>query len=143
MPTITPCPSCGKKNRVPLAARGRPRCAVCGTDLPWLVEAGEAEFADAVEQATVPVVVDVWAPWCGPCRTMGPIIDQAAHDLAGRVKVVKVNADEAPQVVSRHGITGIPTLLLYSGGVEKARLVGAQPPPVLRRWVESQIEAPA
>lgn len=141
MADIVTCPSCGRRNRLPLAGTGRARCAACHTDLPWVVDVSEAGFADAVERSTLPVLVDVWAPWCGPCRTVGPLVEELGRDLAGRLKVAKVNADTAPGISARHGISGIPTLLFYAGGRELGRLVGAHPRPALRRWVDGQLAA--
>lgn len=143
---VTPlvaCTSCGAKNRVPVTGSGRVRCAKCHADLPWLVNAGDVEFTAAVEDSTLPVLVDVWAPWCGPCRAVAPAVEQLSRDLAGRLKVVKVNADSAPRVSARHAITSIPTFLLYAAGHETARTVGALPGPQLRTWVESQLPAGA
>lgn len=117
MATVTSCPSCGKRNRVPAAARGRPRCAACGRDLPWLVDAGDSDFAEIVERSALPVLVDVWAPWCGPCRMVSPIVERIATERSGRMKVAKVNSDLAPEISARHGIQSIPTLLLYVGVV--------------------------
>ena len=136
---LTACPSCGRRNRVPVAARGRPRCAACRADLPWLVEAGDADFGAAVEESRLPVLVDVWAPWCGPCRLVAPVVEQLARDRAGRLKVVKVNADEAPAVSGRLGVRGIPTLVLFRDGREIARLTGAQPADALRRWLDQHL----
>ena len=93
--SIVSCASCGTRNRVPATASGIPNCGSCHRPLRWLVEAGEADFAAVVLTSTL-VLVDLWAPWCGPCRTIGPLIEQVAADLAGRLKVVKVNVDEAP-----------------------------------------------
>ena len=138
---VTACTGCGQRNRVPVAARGRVRCSNCHRDLPWLVDAGDNQFDAAVRQAPVPVLVDVWAPWCGPCRTMGPIIEQLSRELAGKVKVVKVNADQAPAVAKALGVSGIPTLALYSQGTERARLVGARPAQELRHWLHDQTRA--
>ena len=128
---------------MPVAARGRPRCAGCHADLPWVVDVGAAEFADAVEQSRTPVLVDVWAPWCGPCRIVSPVVEQLARERAGRLKVAKVNADTAPEVSARHHITGIPTLLLYVRGREVARAVGAQPAARLRQWLDHELAAAA
>lgn len=136
---VAVCPQCGTKNRVPVARAGRVRCASCHTDLPWLVAAGDDTFDDAVVRSTLPVLVDVWAPWCGPCRAVAPVVEQLSRDFAGRVKVVKVNSDEAPGVGQRHGIQSIPTLLLYRDGAERSRLVGARPAAELREWVASGI----
>src|SRR5947209_6463888 len=131
--TVITCPSCGQRNRVPATAGGRPRCAACHADLPWLVDAGDADFAALVEGSPLPVLVDVWAPWCGPCRMVGPAVERLARERAGRLKVVKVNADEAPQISRRLRVSGIPTLLLFSGGTERDRTVGALPEPALRQ----------
>lgn len=139
---IIPCPSCGQKNRLPVAAGGTPVCPRCKTPLPWLVEAA-SETVDAALRTNVPVLVDLWAPWCGPCRMVAPILEQIAVERAGRLKVVKVNVDELPQVSARYGVQGIPTLLLLEGGREIARQVGAAPKAALIRWLDEQLAAPA
>lgn len=127
-PVIT-CPNCGRKNRVPAAASGTPRCGNCHRPLPWIVDAGDNNFAEIAEQASVPVVVDLWAPWCGPCRMVSPVLADLAAEFAGRMKLVKVNVDESPRLQSRFGVQSIPTLLLLSGGQIKATQIGAPPPP--------------
>lgn len=136
--TVVACPSCAKKNRVPDAASGVPRCAACKAALPWLVDAaGEAGF-DAVAGRTgtaLPVLVDLWAPWCGPCRAVSPAVEALGAEFAGRLKVVKVNVDEAPGVSARYGVQGIPTLLVLRDGEVVARTVGAAPAAELRRFV--------
>lgn len=137
--SVVGCPSCGARNRVPLATRGRARCAKCHADLPWLVDADDATFDDAVGAATLPVLVDVWAAWCGPCRQVAPVVEQLSRDFAGRLKVVKVDADRSPEVSRRHRVTGIPTLLLYADGGEVDRRVGALPAAQLRAWVEEAL----
>jgi thioredoxin 2 len=136
---LTACPGCGRRNRLPAATRGRPRCSACHADLPWLVDAGDADFHDVVTKSRLPVLVDVWAPWCGPCRAIAPVVEQLARDRAGRLKVTKVNADTAPGASSRLGVSGIPTLLLFADGREQARLVGAQPATTIRRWLDEHL----
>jgi len=138
MPAITPCPACGKKNRVPVAASGTPVCGVCGATLPWLTDATTATFADATD-AGVPVLVDLWAPWCGPCRMVAPVLEQLAHDRAGRLKVVKVNVDDEPQISARYGVQGIPTMLLFEGGELVGRQTGALPAEPLARWIDETV----
>src|SRR5690349_7404900 len=98
---VISCKNCGTKNRVPAAARGTPRCGNCHRPLPWVVDAGDDTFALVAEQASSPVLVDVWAPWCGPCRMVSPVLEQLASENAGQVKLVKVNADAAPQISQR------------------------------------------
>ncbi|WP_353813616.1 thioredoxin [Agromyces sp. SYSU T00266] len=138
--TVVACPACGTRNRVPFSGRGRVRCSNCHADLPWLVEAGDLSFDDAVASRML-VLVDVWAVWCGPCRAIAPVVEQLSRELAGRLKVVKVDADRSPAVSSRHRITAIPTLLLYRDGAEVGRQVGAVPAAQLRAWVESALPA--
>jgi thioredoxin 2 len=138
MPAITACPTCGTKNRVPPAASGTPRCASCKADLPWLVDALEPDF-DAVVDTRLPVLVDLWAPWCGPCRLVAPGVERAATELAGRLKVVKVDVDRAPGVSARFGVQGIQTLLLLRDGAVVDRQVGALPPDRLLAWVRGAV----
>jgi thioredoxin 2 len=140
---IVTCPNCGKRNRVPATARGMPRCANCHAALPWLTAAGDGDFEEVAGNSTLPVLVDLWAPWCGPCRIVEPGVERAAGSLAGRLKVVKVNVDQAPRTAERLGVQGIPTLLLLRDGREVARQVGAVPPPALLRWAEEAIARPA
>ena len=136
--SIIRCASCGKRNRVRAVASGTPRCAVCHQPLPWLVEADERSF-DAEIGAAVPVLVDLWAPWCGPCTMMAPILEQVARDRAGRLKVVKLNVDDNPRVAARYGVQGIPLLVLHRDGREVARLTGAAPAGRLNAWINSQL----
>jgi thioredoxin 2 len=137
---VVACPSCGKKNRVPTVAVGSPVCAVCKTALPWLVEATE-ESVDSALNANVPVLVDLWAPWCGPCRMIAPLLEQLAVERAGQLKIVKVNVEQLPQVSAAYRVQGIPTLLLLDHGREIGRQVGAVPAPVLHAWLDSQLVA--
>jgi thioredoxin len=87
----------------------------------------DASFAEDVERSQLPVLLDMWAAWCGPCRTLAPVIEQLAQELAGRVRVAKLNIDENPSAADRYGVRSIPTLLLLRGGREIDRIVGAQP----------------
>ena len=136
---IVTCRGCGKRNRVAPTV-GRARCAVCHTYLPRLVVADDPTFDEIVLRSKVPVLVDVWAPWCGPCRAVAPVLEQLAAEFAGRLKVAKVNADVSPQVAARHTVSSIPTLLLYDGGREVDRRVGALPAPALRQWLMASLE---
>ena len=100
------CPNCGRRNRVPAAAAGTPRCGNCHQSLPWIVDAGDDTFAEIAEAASVPVIVDLWAPWCGPCRMVSPALAQVATEMAGRVKLVKVKRGrltQAPAALQRAG----------------------------------------
>ena len=128
---------------MPATATGVPRCAACHTPLPWLTAAGDADFDRVVTASSLPVLVDLWAPWCGPCRIIAPGVEQAAERLAGRLKAVKVNVDEAPRAAERLGVQGIPTVVVMRGGREIARQVGAVPPPALIRWTEEALAGSA
>ena len=137
-PAIVTCPNCGKRNRVAPTGEGIPRCANCHQPLPWIAEA-DAEGFDAAVTATVPVLVDFWAPWCGPCKMITPAVEALAGDNAGRLKVVQLNVDEAPEAASRYGVQGIPLLVVLKDGQEADRLVGAAPPARLREWLEPHL----
>jgi thioredoxin 2 len=137
------CAHCGQANRVPAAAAGTPRCARCHRPLPWIAEADDATFAEIADAARLPVIVDLWAPWCGPCRMVSPALEQLARDLAGRVKLVKVNVDGSPRLSQRFNAQAIPTLLVLRGGQVVARQTGAAPLPALRSWVDSALTSPS
>jgi len=140
--TIITCPNCGKRNRVQPASEGVPRCGSCHRLLPWLVDAS-AESFDAELSASVPVVVDFWAPWCRPCKWIAPAVEELGRTHAGRVKVVRLNIDDAPGIADRHNVRGIPTLLVMQNGQEVDRLTGAARKPDLMAWLERHLGAPA
>jgi thioredoxin 2 len=140
--TVATCGACGRRNRVPAArASGTPRCGKCGAPLPWTAEAGDDTFAEVAEGSEVPVLVDLWAPWCGPCRMVSPALDQLAREMAGQLKLVKVNVDEAPDTARRYDVQGIPTLILLHRGEVVARKTGAAPEHALRQWLEQSLTA--
>jgi thioredoxin 2 len=140
---ITTCPNCGRRNRVPAAAAGTPRCGNCHQPLPWIAEAGDDSFAEIVEAAKVPVLVDLWAPWCGPCRMVSPALEQLAGERPGALKLVKVNVDNSPQLQQRFGVQAIPTLMVFRDGQLIARQAGAAPAATLRGWLDKSLSAPA
>ena len=131
------CPACLAANRVPKARLGEdPKCGKCGAALldGTPAELGEAEFEKFVARTGLPVLADFWAPWCGPCRAMAPHFERAAAELKDRVRLVKVNTEEAPGLAQRYGIRAIPTLVLFKGGVEAKRMSGALDAGALARW---------
>ncbi len=132
MAAIIACPSCGTKNRANPAASGTLRCASCKSPLPWIVPADESSF-DAETNASVPVLVDFWAPWCGPCRMVEPVLAALAAERAGALKVVKVNVDENPALASRFQAMSIPLLVVMRDGREADRIVGAVPKAQIER----------
>ncbi|MDI3312942.1 MAG: thioredoxin [Mycobacterium sp.] len=138
-PPIVQCPNCGQRNRIPAAGPGKPRCAQCRGWLPWIVEAGDDDFTEVVEKSSVPVLVDLWAPWCGPCRMVGPALEQLATERAGKLKLVKINVDTAPAVSGRFGVQAVPTLLVIDHGQLLARQAGAAPVAVLRSWLDQAL----
>jgi thioredoxin 2 len=136
-PSTVTCPHCGKRNRVPAAAEGKPRCANCRRWLPWIAAADDLDFPDVVEKASVPVLVDVWASWCKPCLMVSPALEQLAAERAGQLKLVKVDIDRAPAIAQRFTVRAVPTLLLIDHGQVVARQSGAASVAVLRKWLDN------
>ena len=139
------CPACGAQNRVDperLAQGRRPVCGRCRAPLPATgpVTVTDATFAAEVERAPVPVLVDLWAPWCQPCRLMAPVLDELAAELAGRVRIAKLNVDENPVTASRFSVRSIPTLLALKDGREVDRIVGVQPKAAIARRLERLLD---
>ena len=124
--SILVCANCGKRNTIRPSERGAPHCGSCGKPLPWLVNATDATF-DVEARSSVAVVVDLWAPWCGPCRFVGPILEELSREFAGRLKVVKVNVDENPALTRRFDAMSIPTMVVIKEGRTVDRIVGAMP----------------
>ncbi len=135
------CPRCGKINKVPAAGDGRPpRCGNCHEPLPWIASAGDGDFAEVAEKSSVPVLVDLWATWCAPCRMVSPALEQLATERAGQIKLVKVDVDAAPpQTAERFTVRAVPTLLVMDRGEVLARQAGAAPVPVLRTWLDQAL----
>jgi thioredoxin 2 len=104
-----------------------------------VVDTSDADFPTVADESTIPVLVDVWAPWCGPCRMVSPALEQLATELAGTLKLVKVNADEAPEVSRRFDVQAIPTLVLLHHGTVVDKQVGAAPAPALRSWLNEHL----
>lgn len=137
---IIACPSCGTRNRVGAIAHGVPRCPSCKSTLPWVVDAGADSFTDETT-ASVPVVVDFWAAWCGPCRMISPVLEDLAKRHAGQLKVVKVDVDANPALAARFGAQSIPLLVVIKDGAEVDRIVGALPRAALEQRLAPALAA--
>jgi thioredoxin 2 len=138
--TVVACPSCGKRSRVRAHPSAVPKCGGCGGYLPWSVEAETGSFAEET-RAGVPVVVDFWAPWCGPCRQIAPALEMLARKYAGRLKVVRLNVDDAQELAARYRAMSIPLLVVMRDGEEVDRTVGARPAAELERWLAPHLGA--
>jgi thioredoxin 1 len=106
-------------------------------------ELNEKEFETEVLQATGPVLVDFYAPWCGPCKMLAPLLEQLAGEFAGRVKIVEVNVDDAQELAAHYDITGVPTLILFRDGQVVDNVIGMPPARALRQWLEQAVNAAA
>ncbi len=143
---IVSCPSCGKGNRLLFERLGEAtQCGAChaalGAPAKPVVVSSAAGFDTLVRQSRVPVLVDFWAAWCGPCRMMAPEVDKVAERHAGRLLVVKVDTEAVPDLAARLGIMSIPTLAVYAGGREVARTAGAMPASQIEAFVSQATSA--
>jgi thioredoxin 2 len=139
---LAACAACGARNRVSRARLGdRPRCGRCKAPVfpERAVAVSEVDFAREVEASPIPVLVDFWAPWCGPCRVVGPILEQIAGTHAGRLKVAKVNIDENPRLAARFRIQAVPTMVLFRDGAIADEIRGALPRAALEQRLAPQL----
>ena len=141
---VAPCAACGQRNRLPFARlTSDTRCGKCRAPLSaprTPIEVPDAAaFDSAVAASQLPIVVDFWAPWCGPCRMVAPELERVAASNAGRYLVVKVNTDAVPELGERFAIRSIPTMAVFQGGREQGRTAGARPAADIEAFIQSTL----
>ncbi len=137
-----PCASCGARNRIPRSRlKDDPKCGRCKQsvfpDRP--VEATDATWSRDVDDSPIPVLIDFWAEWCGPCRSVAPVLEQIARERKGRLKIVKLNVDQNPRMAATHGVQSIPMLQLQRGPVFVDKQLGALPKSMLDAWLDRYV----
>ena len=143
---IVKCTNCGVKNRIPVSKTGdKPVCGKCHTPLsadfaPGVpVEVTDHTFEREVMLSPGPVLVDCWAPWCGPCRSLAPVLEQLASEYRGRLKIAKLDTDDNPKIAMKYNIQSIPTMLLFNNGQQIDRIVGALPKQEIERRLSAVV----